>query len=199
MARIVLDFGHGGEEHGAVFAGIKEKDVNRELGWKIYDYLENEHDIYMPQCFDGTVPLGERIKLINDWHEAEHIDLLVSIHHNAALEEYRGEWWGFKVYHHPNSSDGHNAAQLIIDEMVRATAHPYTDVRHVRWTRLRRLTTAELGRKVSIIHNTAPPAVLIEAGYLDNFLDRALIIDKRHQDSTACAIARGICKAVEEC
>lgn len=195
--RVVIDPGHGGEPYpneggsakrrilGAVHGGVIERDVNLVLALAIAKHLDSDIDVLWTRTSnDERAPLHARIELINEWHRAEKIHLLVSVHHNAAHPDYQGQWRGFKVFYHENSERGATAASLIAWDVRKSD--------DLRWTRSRCYPGADLGRRIAILQDTIPVAVLIEAGYLDNEDDRELIVDPDHRDSTAREIARSI-------
>lgn len=77
---IVLDPGHGGEEHGAHGpAGLLEKDVNLAIAREVRRLLQGTFQIVMTREDDRTVGLAERSRLAN----REDADLFISIHANA--------------------------------------------------------------------------------------------------------------------
>ena len=78
-AVIALDPGHGGEEDGAIYNGIVEKDIN----WKITKYAEQFlHELgirtYITKSENETLGLAERVERALD-HDAV---ALVSFHNN---------------------------------------------------------------------------------------------------------------------
>jgi len=78
---IVLDAGHGGEDHGARGArGLVEKELVLDVGKRVAAALR-KHDlrVVMTRDDDRFVPLEERFAIANDARG----DLFVSIHANA--------------------------------------------------------------------------------------------------------------------
>jgi N-acetylmuramoyl-L-alanine amidase len=53
-------------------------------------------------------------------------------------------------------------------------------------------TTESLGRKLAMIHKTAPPAVLLECGFLSNEEDLANSVDPAWQERLSATIAKAI-------
>lgn len=79
---VVVDAGHGGEDHGARSAGgLYEKDLVLDLARRLARALGAYGiDVVMTRDRDEFVPLERRTSLAND----AHADLFLSIHANAA-------------------------------------------------------------------------------------------------------------------
>lgn len=191
IKRITLDYGHGGAKPGASYNGVVEKAVNLELGSRIYEALHAQVDshgaeheelkVTLTRDSDQDIPLSIRYQLINQYHQQHPIDLVVSVHFNAAPSVPQAK--GFEVYYLEGSTNGTAAAKEIINAVAE---HGF----YIRGKGYK--TTAELGRKLAMIHKTAPPSVLIEAGFLSHDVDRANAVDIHWQTQMADAIAQGI-------
>ena len=86
LRTIVLDPGHGGEEHGAKGpGGTAEKDLTLALARKLKAAIENRLGlrVLMTREGDETVPLDDRAALANN----NKADLFLSIHANASLRK----------------------------------------------------------------------------------------------------------------
>jgi N-acetylmuramoyl-L-alanine amidase len=81
---VVLDAGHGGEDHGARGArGPVEKELVLDVGRRLAALLrKNDLHVVMTRDDDRFVPLEERFALANDARG----DLFVSIHANATRD-----------------------------------------------------------------------------------------------------------------
>lgn len=79
---IVIDPGHGGKDPGAVYNGLKEKDIVLEISKYLYEYLKADPDlnIHLTRNKDVFIPLEERTAIANKLKA----DIFVSIHANAA-------------------------------------------------------------------------------------------------------------------
>lgn len=79
---VVVDAGHGGDDHGARGAGgLFEKDLVLDVAKRLARSLESRGlRVVMTRERDEFVPLERRTSLAND----AHADLFVSIHANAA-------------------------------------------------------------------------------------------------------------------
>ncbi len=82
IRKVVVDPGHGGKDPGAVGpTGLKEKEVNLEIGLRLKAILEDMGLLVVMTREDDTfIPLSERTALAN----REAADIFISIHCNAA-------------------------------------------------------------------------------------------------------------------
>jgi N-acetylmuramoyl-L-alanine amidase len=180
-ARVVLDFGHGGSKPGAVYGGVEEKTVNFLLGQLLAERLRQESlSILVTRDGDYDVPLGVRCRLINAEHKRTRIALVISVHHNAFTHT---DAQGFEAYFLHGSHGGTLAAWDIVDKV---REHGITLHRDGL------ITTTQLGRRLAMIHKTLPPAVLVEAGYLTNPVDRANAVSPSFRSRVADAIGEGV-------
>ncbi len=78
---VVIDPGHGGKDTGAIYYGVKEKDINLSIAKKLYAYLERDgrFKVYLTRSGDYFVSLADRQKFT----AKVGADLFISIHANA--------------------------------------------------------------------------------------------------------------------
>lgn len=191
MHRVVIDYGHGGEKSGAVYGDAMEKDLALSTGRKIYEALHfleagRKIEVLLTRDADYDVPIAVRCELINAHHAQKPIELSTSIHYNAAQTPSAS---GFEVYYAANSKKGMSAAGHIAESVRLAGVA-------LRGNGAK--TTEQLGRRLAMIHDPIPPAVLIEVGYLSNEKDRLRALTPASREQTARAIAEGIWKYLEE-
>ena len=79
--KYLLDYGHGGNDPGAIgIDGVKEKDIVLEIGKRVKYHLERHGQIVIEsRDSDKTVSLSERSNKAN----VNKVDLCISIHCNA--------------------------------------------------------------------------------------------------------------------
>ncbi len=188
--RIVLDYGHGGSKPGAVYGGVEEKTVNLLTGQDLYRRLhagkgDRDLQVLLTRDTDYDIPLNTRCALINEHHKQEPIQLVLSVHYNAAGSP---QPTGFEAYCVATSPKGPIAAEEVA-KAVRQVGIP------VRPYAVK--TTAQLGRRLAILHNTHPTAVLVEVGFLTNPLDRGNATNPQFRSDVARAVARGIWNYLE--
>jgi N-acetylmuramoyl-L-alanine amidase len=79
---VVIDPGHGGKDHGARRASLREADLTLTLAQDLRDLLVDEPDVqvYMTRERDEFVSLKERVEIADQ----RRADLLLSIHANTS-------------------------------------------------------------------------------------------------------------------
>ncbi len=183
--RVVIDYGHGGSKSGAVYGGIEEKTVNMLTGEEIYEQLRTEthgHNIQvmLTRDADYDIPLRTRCTIINAHHRQNPIHLVLSVHYNAATKPAPA---GFETYCVAAPSNAPVAARTVADAVRRA---------HIPMRTHPVVTTEQLGRRLAILHNTEPTAILIEVGFLTNPVDRGNAADPAYRSRVAKATAQGV-------
>ncbi len=172
MARVVIDAGHGGRDPGAVYKGRQEKDDVLDLALAVGEILENSGvDVVYTRTEDIYDSPVQKANIANE----AGADYLVSIHRNAVPT--------------PGSATG-------IETLVYAD----TGVR----AKMARDINAELEQlgfvnrgvierpNLAILKRSRMPAVLVEAGFIDNENDNEKFDSQFEQ--IARAIANGILK-----
>lgn len=210
---IVVDPGHGGSDPGATgVAGLREKDVNLEIGRRLAARLEARgFEVVLTRDADETRSLEERTAIA----ESAAGDVFVSIHANAsAREKARGiETYTLDRNHERHSLDvaarenGIPAARL--DPLQRALASLHVDeVGHhserlaglvhgnvIRGARLHDRSLPDLGLKKGpfyVLFMSSMSSLLVETGFVTNRRDAALLRSARFQAQLADRIAEGI-------
>jgi N-acetylmuramoyl-L-alanine amidase len=182
---ICIDPGHGGEDPGAVAGDVKEKAINLAYGLALRDeLLSRGWDVILTRDIDVFETLGGRADLANQ----AGADCFVSLHANASSSaKARGAW----VIHAPFSTHGKTLALRISEQLAKigeiAEAEVYPD--ESPWTGNRRLT---------VLHKTKMPAVLVELGFVTNDKDRAFLTEGQNQAKMAAAIGAGIAAWAKE-
>ncbi len=188
---IVLDYGHGGSKSGAVVDSVEEKDLNLITGEMIRKKLKATNPlgknirVLLTRDADYDIPISIRYRLINQNHQQKKINLVVSIHHNAATN---GSVKGFEVYYSAASVGGKKVAHSIIDHCRKAIVPIRNKGAY---------TTDWLGRKLAMIHKTVPTSVLVECGYLTNQEDLERVTNQNKREILAQAITNGIIPFLE--
>lgn len=173
--RVVIDAGHGGDyDPGAVFEGRREKDDALRLALAVGNILEdNGVEVVYTRVNDVYDTPYEKADMAN---EAD-ADFFISIHRNAAAEPGRGSGTMTLVYQ--NEGLAAELAASINQE-------------------LRRTGFADLGiverPGLVVLRKTDMPAVLVEAGFIDNPEDNERF-DQKFEE-IAAAIATGILDVV---
>jgi len=152
--KICLDPGHGGEDSGATFRDLKEKDIVLDICLACMERLQLLHWVALTRTSDMYMPLGNRVKLANAWKA----DLFVSVHCNAdpdvdepGMPEAKGE----EIWIYPDSLASLHVAEAIRD-------HVDTFFKEHRFRGIKE------SRHLYVLKHTSMPAVLIETGFIDN-------------------------------
>ena len=213
--RIVIDPGHGGENFGADYAGVREKTVNLDIALKIAEELRKQGmQVTLTRADDTSVPLDERSEIAN----AAQADLFVSIHSNAARNHAAS---GVEIYYLGESTSGSlvddvtRAEQLNTKNLLMPRSADEADIpspvspsqlgqwrrqsyelaRYIHDAMVTRLAAESRGVKPQrylVLKSTCSPAVLVEVGFLSNFTDRSHLADPGYRTRVAMAIAGGI-------
>ena len=174
--KVIIDAGHGGPEPGAVYNGRKEKNDTLRLAFDLGSALERRGiQVSYTRVEDVYDTPYEKAAMGNQ----SGADFFVSIHRNAMPVPGTGSGIENLVF----SSSG--TAGLLGKNIGRQLAA-------VGWT--------DLGVKerpgLVVLRRTKMPAVLVEAGFLDNEKDNAFF--DTNLAATADAIADGILETFEE-
>lgn len=175
--RVVIDAGHGGEyDPGAVFEGRQEKDDNLRLALAVGDILENNGvEVIFTRVTDVYDSPYEKADMAN----SADADFFVSLHRNAAAEPGTGSGTMTLVYREEGLAK--ELASSINRELAKTG---FTD-----------LGTFERPGLV-VLRRTQIPAVLVEAGFIDNPEDNERF--DAQFDEIANAIATGILNVIRQ-
>lgn len=174
--RVIIDAGHGGSDPGAVFEGRQEKDDALRLALAVGRILENNGVEVMytrvTDVFDSPL---EKAQMAN----RSGADYLISIHRNAMPIPGTASGVMSLVY------EKGGTAELLGNNINRQLAQAdFEDLGVIERPGLILLRRSEM------------PAVLVEAGFIDNPSDNA-VFDSRFEE-IAGAIAAGILQTMRE-
>lgn len=169
MIRLCFDYGHGGEDPGAVYLGRKEAADVLSLGMEVArDIRRHGVAVDETRTTDVDVPLRNRTDLENK----QDYDYFISFHRNAFMKEAASGAETFVYTEAPEKSK--TLASKIQAALVE-------------------VGFADRGVKAANFHvlrESRAPAVLVEIGFIDNSRDNALF-DKKYGE-----IVKGISRAV---
>lgn len=172
--RIVVDAGHGGFDNGARFEGRREKDDTLALAMAVGDILKNNGiDVVFTRTEDIYQTPYEKAMIAN---EAD-ADYFISIHRNAMPIPGTGTGIESLVY----EDDG---IRHILAENINSELENLGFTNHGIGTR----------PNIVVLRRTEMPAVLVEAGFIDNPDDNALFDEKFNE--IAQGIANGILQSI---
>jgi len=198
---VVLDPGHGGDDHGITWGELSEKDIALEIAFRIQDLLETAgHTCQLTRTRDVALPVEKRSGVANYYQPQAFISIHVGASPSSSTR-------ASSVYIDDGSQQSSNETTL-------QTTLPYPDESLVFWreaqtpyrNQSRSLGRIIQGRLATISEAPAPvieaplavlkavkaPAVLIEIGYLTNPAQRRDLQSDDQRESIAVAVAESI-------
>lgn len=179
---IYLDIGHGGNDPGAMYKDVMEKDINLEVG-KILEeklmekgaivYLTRYDDYNLSVTYTSNIKrsdLSRRGNLINK----SLCDLFLSIHLNA---ESTGVWKGAQVFYNSKLEKNKKIAEII----QKAFKNNLGSTRK-----------AKIDNTLYLLKRIERPGVLLELGFLSNASERYLLKQQWYQNKIADTITSAI-------
>jgi N-acetylmuramoyl-L-alanine amidase len=186
-ATIVLDPGHGGLQTGAIGpGGLREKDANLAITKRLTAQLGGAR-VFGTRDADFTAGLRYRTRIAT----ALHAHAFISIHNNSVPDgPSRGP--GTETWHQSQSVPSQQLSQLIWGELVEALQSF-----KVSWVADRKAgTRTRLGHDghdyYAILRGSTVPAVIVEAMFISNAQEEALLRRPEGQDAVAGALARSL-------
>lgn len=178
---VVLDFGHGGADGGAVGTdtGMPEAELNLQVGLQVATFLtEAGAEVVLTRTgADALAPTKrEDMRVRGQILSTEGADVTVSIHMNKFRDRsVRGPMVYYQTGSEPE--EGSALAQSVIDALTCALSLP-----------------ARLANPGDNYVTRVPkvPSVLIECGFLSNADEERLLQDPAYQTTLARAIADGV-------
>jgi N-acetylmuramoyl-L-alanine amidase len=211
---VVIDAGHGGENHGARGAGgLLEKDLVLDVTLRLAKRLEARGiDVVLTRRDDRFVPLEERTSIANDARG----DLFISVHANASrTRKARGIETFFvsleasdeaaqRIANLENQAfGGSQVAKIAEDPLLGilgdliATEHLVESQEFARLVQGRLASSRSRGVKQApfvVLMGVQMPAALVEIGFLTNPADERDLRSSTERDR----LAEGLAGAVGE-
>lgn len=208
---IVIDPGHGGKDPGAVYNGLKEKDIVLEISKYLYEYLKADPDlnIHLTRNKDVFIPLEERTAIANKLKA----DIFISIHANAAKNKAAT---GLETFVFNVTND--RAALEVAALENQATTKSISDLQGIlkdilKYSKLeesvslagsvqsclvknvKAASKQNLGVKQApfyVLVGATMPAILVETGFLSNNDDASKLKSSAYRKKVAKGIYDGI-------
>ena len=172
--RIALDAGHGGSDPGAVYKDRREKDDTLDLTLAVGDILKkNGIDVYYTRTTDEYETPFKKATDANN----SGANLFVSIHRNSS--ENPNQYSGVETLVYSDTGLQAEVARNINNQLEDAG--------------FKNLGVDER-KNLVVLKRTKMPAVLVEAGFINNDKDNYLFDEEF--DSIAQAIADGILESI---
>lgn len=191
MAKIViLDNGHGIETPGKRSpvwgdgSQLFEWEFNRDIVNRIMAKCSRagiQAVKLVPETFD--VPLAERCKRANRWHDVNGESIVVSIHANA------GGGTGFEVYTSPGETKADEIATALIDQLQQ-------DFPEIKMRKDLADGDPDKEANFYILKHTKAPAILAENLFMDNEQDCRLLMAEDFRERLADSYVEFLKKVV---
>ena len=187
---VLLDPGHGGEDPGAVsdYSGIKEKDINLKIAFKVKDILEKEnYKVMMTRQEDkleynseaGSVTQKRKQDLLRRKKIMDEggADIVVSIHLNKFDQT---QYFGAQTFFPPGSAESQKLA-MSIQKSIRETVDPEN--------KRESLVKKE---PIIILRDYKTTTAIVECGFVSNPDEEKKLATEEYLDKLAGAISQGI-------
>lgn len=216
IRNVVIDPGHGGKDPGAIYYGLKEKDIvldiSRRLGKKIA--TNKDLNVYLTRSSNKFLELDERTAFANK----RSADLFLSVHANAHTNP---NLYGVMTFVLNITKDKTSLDIAAFENQ--ATTKAMSDLQGIMYdiilgSKLEEslllanyvqkgiLGELRLGRQYDKGVRQAPfyvlvgarmPSILIETGFLSNKNDAARFKSSKNLDKYADGISKGVFKYIE--
>lgn len=173
MARVFMGIGHGGNDPGAVANGLRESDINLNIGLACKAELERHGVIVgISRTRDENDDINEEVRECNAFKP----DYAIDIHTNA------GKGDGFEAYYHYKGGKGKELATKIEKEVIAIGQN----------SRGLKVKLNSAGQDYySFIRNTICPGIILECAFIDS-KDVEIIDTLEEQKRFGIAYAKGI-------
>ena len=181
---VILDYGHGGRDCGAIGAdtGVKESDLNLTVGEKVAAALE-ERDCRVLRTRTDRDALADTKRSDMALRGAilctEGADCTVSIHMNKFADR---SVKGPMCFYQAGAEEGRRLAQCVTDALCAALERP--------------ARPANPGNNY-VTRIPDAPSVLVECGFLSNPEEERDLQDPAYQQRIADAVADGVIAYLE--
>lgn len=173
---VILDAGHGGNDSGTIEQSASEKEINLSIVLKMKQLLENRGiQVILTRDRDVFMELEERTEVA----KTDKADLFLSIHCNYYEDD--SSIHGLECYYSQDSSEGKYYAEKIMESIEKSGKISFRNAKPADYY---------------VLKNTDLPAVLVEAGYLSNYRERADLISEEYQEKLAAELVEGIIKGL---
>ena len=194
FAVVVLDPGHGGQDSGAMCAGVMEKDLTLDVARRIDRLLDSEGiATLMTRLGDSNVSLADRAAFGNRVNDS----IFISIHFN---EDNKPVASGVETYYagHQIASGPTLASWLpFFPRAPSNSPKPESQslagfIQEALVARTRSVDRGTQAKQFFVIANVTSPAVLIEGGFITNKDELLKLASQDYRDQLAAAVADGI-------
>lgn len=171
---VIVDPGHGAHDPGGSGFGLQEKNVVLDMSLRLKKYFnQTPINVKLTRETDVFLSLAQRV----NFARANQGDLFISIHTNA----FNGSANGLETYYYGAATNPYVKNSQALSNYIQNRA-------------LQAWNLSNRGSKhgnFHVLRENTMPAVLVEAGFIDNKKDNAYIASPTHRESMARAIFLG--------
>jgi N-acetylmuramoyl-L-alanine amidase len=217
ITTVIIDPGHGGKDPGAISPnGIKEKDLNLQISFKLKEFLENNYrdlNVVMTREDDRFIELLDRGKIANE----NNGNLFISIHCNSKLPTEEAKT-GFEIYlldpvrlekakeitaaqntflnelgYAPEDSVSKKVLSSLYEFSFYKNEERFASILQTEMLKGTSLTSRGVKQEPFIVlYGASMPAVLIECGFLTNENDENYLTSENGQYQLANSIYKAV-------
>ena len=197
FAVVVLDPGHGGEDSGAMCAGVMEKDLTLDVARRIDRLLDSEGiATLMTRLGDSYASLADRAAFGNRVKDS----IFISIHFN---EDNKPVASGVETYYAARQITSGSTLTSWLPFFSRPPSDTSNSpkpesqslagfIQEALVARTGSLNRGTQAKQFFVIANVTSPAVLIEGGFITNQDELSKLASEDYRDQLAAAVADGI-------
>lgn len=187
---IIIDPGHGGQDHGTHGSYSKEKDINLSIARKVAQQLGAKgYKVIMTRNSDKSVEVHSRPAVVAKYSA----DVFISIHANSAKRNISG----IETFILAPAGTSSTYTKRIVQ--TRENGNLY-DLNNAKLGYEIQKSFEKMGRedrglkhaRFAVLRGVTKPAVLIETGFLSNRGEEKLLNSSSYQNSIAQCIVTGI-------
>ncbi|MBO6016229.1 MAG: N-acetylmuramoyl-L-alanine amidase [Lachnospiraceae bacterium] len=181
---VVLDAGAGGEESGAVYAGVKEKDINLDIVQRLKEKLEeNDIAVLCTRIADQTISVQRRIELANE----SDADLFLGV--QCSYDETDPFCNGITTYYNET---------FFIPEFGNADLAYEVEERLIHMTGAAALGLQAGEDEMELLRYIMTPAACVKVGFLSNEKERGLLDEASYRDKIAEGLYQAVTSSLEQ-
>jgi N-acetylmuramoyl-L-alanine amidase len=218
--KVVLDAGHGGKDPGAIYYGVKEKDIALDVTLRVGKILESNPEVKViyTRKTDVFIELIDRPKIANK----EDADLFISIHCNGAksLQAYGTETFVMGLSRSaanlevakkensvillesnyqekyngfdPNKPESLIGMKLLQEEYLNQSIDLASKIENNFVSSNKRYSRGVKQAPLWVLDASYMPGVLIELGFLSNKAENDYLSSENGKNEMAQAVAKAI-------
>jgi len=191
---VVIDAGHGGQDSGAISAGVQEKDLTLDMARRVQQLAVAKGFVtVLTRAGDETVSLASRAEIAN----RERNCVFVSIHFDKGT---RAAATGVQTFYAARQVPKRTAVASWLPFLQQVSSEPTnlessslaSFVQEAMVTRTQAFDRGTRAQQFFVVANVRHPAVLVEGGFLSNPEDVARITTESYRQQLAVAISEGL-------